>query len=135
MLFSIIFSIDCPRNDSIKHYQPDKKILRRLELTECNDVDDYEDVFGKLHKHRKYIGILTKEEFDNFIYYTGLTADNVDTMGSLGTLTPNGDICFGIQPAISFDSYHTNAVVNCYVTPYPKVFNKKQYNERDFERI
>lgn len=141
MKFSIIYSFDCSRSESVKAFQPPK--LHKWDLTERSDggednfyteiVDD--GPYGGW-KHRKYVAILDKAEFIEFVEHLELRAENVETMGSLGA----PGFGFGWAPAISFNSewYYYKAYGNAYVTPLPEVVNKPEdecFSERDWDRL
>ena len=128
MEFQVIYTIDCAQDSSIARYKPRRRVLDRLQLTERNENDGEMD-YVDMPKHRKWWGVLTKEQFIKFIDDTGLVAEDIETMGALGFN--------GIQPAISFgsenawtDGYHINA----YVTPFiPDM--KKPGTEKQWERL
>jgi hypothetical protein len=132
MLFSIIYSVNVPKDKSIKCGQPPK--LHNWQLTERSEgnPDDFlTEIEG--YKHRKYVAILDKKHFEEFLNDLSLTAENVETMGSLGA--PG----FGpvIVPAISFRSelawYYDSIDASAYVTPIPRV--QRDWSERDWQRI
>ena len=132
MLFSVIYSADCPRSESISRFRPPK--ARKLwDTTE----DDSQYGYGYLEgdwekgKHRKWAAMLTKDQFTEFVQSTGLVAEDVQTMGSIGA--PGFGV--GWAPAISFnDDGSERAILNAYVTPIPET-SKDQYDERDWERV
>ena len=132
MLFSVIYSVDCPRSERISRFQPPQ--LRKLwDKTEGDEQYDYGYLEGEWEKgkHRKWCALLTKEQFEEFLSGTGLYAENVQTMGSLGS----PGFGFGWSPAISFgDDSNDRAIVNAYVTPIPEV-KKERYDERDWQRV
>ena len=99
MLFSVIYSADCPRSESIARFRPPQ--ARKLwDMTESNESYDYGYLEGDWEKgkHRKWCGLLTKEQFNRFVEATGLVADSTETMGSIGA----PGFGFGWSPAISF---------------------------------
>jgi hypothetical protein len=62
---------------------------------------------------------------------TGLVAEDVRTMGSLGS----PGFGFGWAPAISFsDNGERRAILNAYVTPIPET-RKQDWTEDDWERV
>lgn len=132
MLFSVIYSIDCPSSESIARFRPPH--ARRLwDRTEGNEQYGYSYLEGDWErgKHRKWAGMLTKDEFREFIKATGLVAEDVETMGSLGA--PGFGV--GWSPAISFSDDGTErAILSAYVTPVPQV-RKKECGERDWDRV
>jgi len=133
MKFSIIYSFDIAKDQSVREFQPPKH--RTLwQLTESNDHDGDMDYVG-MSKHRKYCGILTREQFDKFVDRCGLFAEDVETMGSLGA----PGFGFGIAPAISFNGTDDRAYQNAYVTPVPDCFDdpncKREYDEQLWQRI
>ncbi|MGD0899740.1 MAG: hypothetical protein ABR915_18055 [Thermoguttaceae bacterium] len=132
MLFSVIYSADCPRSESIARFQPPQ--ARKLwDKTEGDNQYEYsylEDDWEK-GKHRKWCGMLTKEQFQRFVDATGLVADSTETMGSLGA----PGFGFGWSPAISFrDDGQERAILSAYVTPVPET-RKERFDERDWRRV
>ena len=59
------------------------------------------------------VAILTRDQFDEFLDHTGLFAENVQTMGSIGV----PGCGFGWAPAFSFRTDEPDAIQNAYVTP------------------
>lgn len=115
MQLSVIYSIDTPREVSIAQFNPPKSQKRLWQLTEDNSGYEYGYLEGRWTKgkHRKWCAILSREQFDEFIDHTGLMAENVATMGSLGA----PGCGFGWAPAFSFRTDEPDAVQNAYVTP------------------
>lgn len=115
--YSIIYSFDMAgRDKTVRWYQPPK--MRKLwTLTEGDSQYEYSYLGDEWErgKHRKYIGILNQEEFDEFIDATYLTMEDVQTMGSLGA----PGFGFGWSPAISFRGDEYDAILSAYVTPFP----------------
>jgi hypothetical protein len=115
MEFSIIFSIDCPRDVSIGQFNPPKKQRHLWELTE----DDRQYEYGYLEgawrngKHRKWCAILDRQQFEEFLDHTGLFAEDVATMGSIGA----PGCGYGWAPAFSFRNDDPDAILSAYVTP------------------
>jgi|WetSurMetagenome_2_1015567.scaffolds.fasta_scaffold430053_2 hypothetical protein len=132
MLFYVIYEFDVSGDSSVKHFNPPFK-AKGFTLTECHETE-YEDCFtredrrGRTRKgkHRKYAGILTREQWDKLYNASGLMAEEVETMGSLTDI--------GLLPAISFrgsDGY--DSMVGAYVTPL--IERKGGCDERDWERV
>lgn len=118
-VYSVIYSVDVPADESIVPYAPPNR-FRFWKQTEGNEEYAYgylEGVWSK-GKHRKWCATLTQRQFDAFVRKLDLRAEDVETMGSLGA--PG----FGVSlaPAISFDvpCEYTNVIGNAYVTPCPK---------------
>ena len=114
MQFSIIYSVDCPRSVSIRRFAPPH--ARRLwDMTEGDEQFEYAYLEGDWTKgkHRKWCGLLSQEEFDDFINGTGLVAEHVETMGSIGA----PGFGFGWSPAISFRGDDPECIAGAYVTP------------------
>lgn len=106
MLFSVIYSADVPAGVSIRDYAP-PKVRRLWDMTE-NGPSEYSYLEGrweKRSKHRKWVALLDRQQFDEFVSTLGLYADDVETMGSLGA----PGFGFGWSPAISFTADHENA--------------------------
>jgi hypothetical protein len=132
MLFSVIYSADCPRSESIIRFRP-PQVRKLWDMTEGNEQYEYGYLDGDWErgKHRKWCALLTKEQFNEFINSTGLVADSTETMGSLGA----PGFGFGWAPAISFsDDGGERAVLNAYVTPVPQT-RKEKLDERDWRRV
>jgi hypothetical protein len=115
MQFSIIYSIDCPRDVTIAQFNPPQNQKRRWQLTEDDGQYEYGYLEGRWNKgqHRKWCGILNRDQFDEFIGHTGLFAEDVQTLGSIGA----PGCGFGLVPAFSFRSDEPDAIQNAYVTP------------------
>jgi hypothetical protein len=115
MEFSIIYSIDCPRDTSIRQFNPPTNQKRLWQLTEDDSGYEFSYLEGcwSKGKHRKWCAILTREQFEAFIEHTGLIAENVQTMGSLGA----PGCGFGWAPAFSFNGHAYDAIQNAFVTP------------------
>lgn len=134
MKFSVIYSVDCPREVSIKHFLPSQRKL--FDTTEDDEQYEYDYLEGRWAKgkHRKLCAILTRAQFDRFLDDTGLFPEDVETMGSLGA---PGFGC-GWAPAISFRSEDEDALQNAYVTPVPDFEPKRQdeaWQKRCWDRI
>jgi hypothetical protein len=104
--FSVIYSIDGPRRE-LSLYIPENK-PRIWKKTE----DSSSEMGPPRWWHKKYGGILTPEQFENFVDTQGLYAEDVETMGSIGA----PGYGFGWAPAISFMS-ENDIYQNAYVTP------------------
>jgi len=131
MRFSVIYSADVPEGISIKDYAP-PQVGRLWSLTEGDDQFEYGYLEGRWEKgkHRKWVALLTRKQFDAFIDKLGLYAERTETMGSLGA----PGFGYGWSPAISFTSDHENAIVSAFVTPLPET-TKDGGDERDWERV
>ena len=132
MLFSVIYSADCPRTESIARFRPPQS-HKLWDQTEDDRQYDYPYLEGDWEKgkHRKWCAVLTKAQFVKFVQATGLVAEDVETMGSLGA----PGFGFGWAPAISFkDDGGERAILSAYVTPIPEV-RKKNGDENDWQRI
>jgi hypothetical protein len=124
MRFSVIYSVDVPRDESIRPYLPTQKHL--FQMTEGDDQYEYsylEGVWTK-GKHRKLCAWLNKKQFERFLSDTGLFAEDVETMGSLGA----PGLGYGIVPAVSFRNDDPIAIQGAYVTPIP-------WNETEDEEL
>jgi len=115
MDFSVIYTVDCPREVSIGQFNPPKSQKRLWQLTENNSGYEYGYLEGRWlkGKHRKWVGILNRDQFEEFLDHTGLVAEDVQTMGSIGA----PGCGFGWAPAFSFRSDDPDAIQNAYVTP------------------
>jgi hypothetical protein len=135
MHFSIIYSVDVPRDTSIIQFLPRKR--RHFEMTEGDEQYDYGYLEGSWTKgkHRKLCAVLNRQQFEDFLFETGLFPEDVETMGSIGA----PGLGFGLSPAISFRNDDPEAIQSAYVTPLP-LWNWKQedsesFDERDWQRI
>ena len=131
MQFSVIYSVDVPRNESIVPYLPSQRHL--FQQTEGDEQYDYGYLEGDWTKgkHRKLCAILNKRQFSQFLDDTGLFPEDVETMGSIGA----PGFGMGWSPAISFRSDAYSAIQSAYVTPLPDVDRKDGPTERDWSRI
>jgi hypothetical protein len=91
-------------------------------------------------RHRKFCAMLTLPQFIQFVEHCGLTAEDVQTMGSLGA--PGFGV--GWAPAISFhlytSGYADDYYANAYVTPLcckpdGSPIRAEGCDERDWERV
>jgi hypothetical protein len=119
MLFSVIYSFECPPNESVNRYYP-TDWQKLWDLTECHfsEFDESEGLpVTERYKHRKVCALLTKDQFLDFIWDCDLVAEDIETMGSLGA--PGFGI--GWAPAISFhnDNLYQGGWADAYVTPIP----------------
>ncbi len=131
MLFSIIYSVDVPQGISIRPFTP-PQVGRLWTRTEGDEQYEYSYLEGRWEKgkHRKWAALLTRDQFDAFVEKLGLVAEDVQTMGSLGS----PGFGFGWAPAISFNGHDEDAILNAYVTPIPEI-EKDSFNERDWQRV
>lgn len=141
MRYGIIFTMDCTRDEYVNYYLPPKRIRRKLQLTEGDEQYDYDHLEGAWTKgkHRKLVGELNQDDFDELVSFCGLRAQDVETMGSLGVPWA-GCGGFGVAPAVSFTSSHYSAFVDAYVTPIPSFdpvnrAEDEEWQERAWDRI
>ncbi len=130
MKFSVIYSLDVPGDWSVRPFLPSQRYL--FQQTEQYDYSYLEGRWEK-GKHRKLCAILNRRQFERFLLDTGLTAEEVETGGSLGA----PGCGYGISPAISFCGDDPDARQDAYVTPLPDVVGRgdKPFGERDWKRI
>ena len=121
MLFSVIYSVDVPRDVSIQGFLPRRSVRRYMDCTEGDEEYDYDYLEGcwEKGKHRKLVGLLLRPHFEALIEDLGLYAEDVETMGSLGApgLFPE----VWCAPAICFNGEDPSCIQNMYVTPIPEV--------------
>lgn len=131
MLFSVIYSVDCPENVDLLDYAP-PQVADLWDQTEEDDQFEYGYLEGRWEggHHRKWCAVLTRDQFDAFIDRCGLVAEDVQTMGSIGA----PGCGYGCSPAISFTCDDPDAILSAYVTPLPEV-EKSHFDERDWERV
>ena len=133
MMFSVIFSVDVPRDESIQEYLPRQRHLFRQTEGDSSYALDYLEGPWKRGKHRKLCAVLNRKQFDTFLSDTCLFAEDVETMGSIGA----PGLGFGLAPAISFTGEYDVALCNAYVTPFPAWEPKRKHTTREenWERI
>jgi hypothetical protein len=131
MQFSVIYSVDTPADVDLLDYAP-PQVSELWDQTEGDEQYEYSYLEGRWENghHRKWVAVLTREQFDQFIRRTGLTAEDVQTMGSIGA----PGFGFGWAPAISFNGDDPDAIQSAYVTPLPEV-EKDHFDDRDWERV
>lgn len=119
MKYGVLYSVDVPSTVSLRPHLPSKRHL--FDTTEGNECYEYDYLEGAWEKgkHRKLIGVLTQEQFDEFVEELGLFAEDVETLGSLGVPWA-GCGGLGVAPAISFISEDPEAIQGAYVTPIPQ---------------
>ena len=131
MQFSVIYSADVPQGVSIRDFAPPK--ARSLwTLTEAGE-SNYRYLEGRWEKgskHRKWVALLSRGEFDAFVDKLGLYAESTETLGSLGA----PGFGFGWSPAISFTADHQDSILSAYVTPIPET-TKADGDEQDWRRV
>ena len=131
MQFSVIYSVDVPEGVCVSDYAP-PQVGRLWTMTEAGE-SEYAYLEGRWEKggkHRKWVALLTRKQFDAFVSKLGLYAESTETMGSLGA----PGFGFGWSPAISFNADHEDAIVNAYVTPIPET-TKEGGDEQDWRRV
>ncbi len=131
MQFSVIYSVDTPAEVDVLDYAP-PQVGDLWDETEGDDQFEYGYLEGRWEDglHRKWCAVLTRAQFDEFIQRTGLIAEDVQTMGSIGA----PGFGFGWAPAISFNGDDLDAIQSAYVTPLPEV-EKDHFDDRDWERV
>lgn len=131
MQFSIIYSVDVPADADVLDFAP-PNVAELWDETEDDgqyDCDDLEGDWEHGH-HRKWCGLLDREQFEDFLDRCRLFAETVETMGSLGA----PGFGFGWAPAISFRGDDHNAIQSAYVTPLPET-SKEKCDEADWKRV
>jgi hypothetical protein len=131
MLFSVIYSADCPASVDVLGYAP-PQVEQLWDETEGDDNYEYSYLEGRWEDghHRKWVAVLDREQFDEFTRRLGLHAEDVETLGSFGS--PGCGI--GWAPAMSFTADEPDAILSAYVTPMPETA-KGHYDERDWRRV
>lgn len=115
MKMSVIYSVDCPREVKIGQYNPPKSQKRLWQLMQDDSGYEYGYLEGRWAKgkHRTWVALLNRDQFEEFLSHTGLAAEDVQTMGSLGA----PGCGYGLAPAFSFRTDDPDAIQNVYVTP------------------
>ena len=132
MLFSVIYSADCDPALSIRQYSPAN--LKQWDLTERADGEPDEwcgEWWGGKCKHRKWCAVLTRPQFEAFLNKACIYPSDTETMGSLGA----PGLGHGVSPAICFDDFRDDAILNAYVTPIPQVERKRDLTPEEEERV
>jgi hypothetical protein len=131
MQFSVIYTADVPADVDVIDYAPPQG-EELWDETEDDDQFEYGYLEGRWEQghHRKWVALLTREQFDQFIERCGLVAEDVETLGSLGA----PGFGFGWAPAISFRGDDPDAILSAYVTPVPEV-EKDHLDEQDWRRV
>jgi len=137
MNFSVIYSFDCPRSQSVKQFLPPTSQRRLWRQTEGDESYDLGHLGGEWErgKHRKLVAELTRAQFDEFVSHCGLSAESTETMGSLGA--PGMGV--GWSPAISFNGDHdggglVTGYANAYVTPVPSFDAVHRGTDEDWQK-
>lgn len=129
MLFSVIYSVDMPKDHSVQEWRPANH--RKWELTEWDDHEG-ELAYANLPKHRKYCKLLTRKEFDDFVWDQGLYMEDVETMGSIGA----PGLGLFLAPAVSFTGDNDQIYQSAYVTPIPdRISEKFELTERHWNMV
>lgn len=131
MLFSVIYSVDVPDYQDIARYSP-PNVEELWDETENDDQYEYEYLEGEWENgsHRKFVAVLNREQFNEFVDHCGLFAERTETMGSIGA----PGFGYGWAPAVSFRSDDPDAIQSAYVTPIPEV-ERESCDERDWQRV
>lgn len=101
--YSVIYSIDGEDTESHEPYN--------LDLWQQTEDSESDHGVSKW-KHKKFVALLTPEQFREFVDNQGLYAEKIETMGSLGAPGYEGSW----SPAISFTAENYD-IQNAYVTP------------------
>jgi len=121
MQFSIIYSVDCHSEADLRDFLPRREIREQMDQTEDDEQYDYDYLEGVWEggHHIKLTGILDEDQFAKFLQDTGMVAQEIETMGSIGA----PGFGFGWAPAICFepspDCGDHDSIRNAYVTPAP----------------
>jgi hypothetical protein len=112
--FSVIYSADCVEDENIEGHAPPH--IENWDETEGDEQYEYDYLEGPWTKghHRKWTGILTLEQFEEFLNECEMESEDVETMGSIGS--PG---CEYWAPAISFhdDGGSPGCFRGAYVSP------------------
>jgi len=116
MLYSVVYSVDCPRDVSIVQFLPKQRKL--FDTTEDDSSREYSYLGGEWEKgkHRKLCALLDRKQFERFLDDTGMRSEDVETMGTIGA----PGFGFGIVPAIAFKGDDIDSIQSAYVTPVPE---------------
>ena len=85
MLFSVIYSVDVPEDEDISRFAP-PQAEDLWYKTEEDESYEYGYLEGQWENgsHRKWVVMLDREQFDEFVETCDLFAEHCETMGSIG---------------------------------------------------
>ena len=127
MEFYVIYSADVHDPDYLQYCRPRPALCEKLMLTEDGESEyTYLEGVWETAVHEKWVGVLTRPEFDQFISDTYLSAEDTETMGSI-------TLDMGHIPAISFNADDQDSICNAYVTPL--IPGKGTMTEAQWERL
>lgn len=133
MRFSAVCSVDVPRSESLRRYLPGR--LRSWQQTEGDESYELHHLGADWRngKHRKFVAILDKIEFADFVRLNALFATEVQTSGVVGS---SG---FGWRwvPTVTFHRGSDDRPVyaSAVVTPSPTKTRRFGWTHRDWTRI
>lgn len=133
ILFGIIYTVDCHGTRNLRQFEPTSR--RAWRITEYAPDGTYDEYWGRDYKHRKYVAVLTRDQFEEFVDDACLVASTVQTLGSLGAPTPGGGCSLGILPAVSFDYRSDEYELNAYVTPYVVRASREKRESQEWEPV
>lgn len=88
------------------------------DVTETEPDGTYDEAWNSSrYKHRKFVGLIDKDVLRQLIDNQILDWCGCDTMGALGTMSPDG-MTIGMMPAISFRNRDDDSELDAYITPY-----------------
>lgn len=110
--FSVIYSADCVEDEDIERYAPPG--IENWDQTEDDEQYEYNHLEGPWTNghHRKWVAVLTLEQFEEFLDECEIESEDVETMGSIGS--PG---CDHWAPAISFHGDDPGCLRGAYVSP------------------
>ena len=131
MKFSVIYSFDVPRDISVNYMYPQRYIRRKMDITEMDDQGDMESDDGTRWKHRKLAGVLSQDDFDEFVRDCDLIAEDIETGGMLGA----PGFGYGWTPAVSFNAESDAGYANAYVCPITENEEEEALFGDDWEKV
>lgn len=131
LLFSVLITIDGPDGVAPGAYLPRRSLRRALRGDWRRDSDDLEYAYVGEAWARGWswqgAGVLTRSQTEALIDDCGLSADDTQTMGTLGgPLNP-----LGWAPDINFTSDDPETILSCRITPF---FGDRRDDAADEER-
>lgn len=121
MQYSVIFDTQWNSADGSPWLPKNFHLWQKTEGDDQNPYD-YLNREGDgviVNRHRKYLAILSQQQFDDFVEGADLVAEDVQTMGSIGA----PGFGWGWAPAISFTNMRGGGrylhMASAYVTPIP----------------
>ena len=132
--FSVILTIDAPPGVPLRRWTPTWiRGLGGARVWQMTEGDEWAVEGG--WRHRKWVAVLSQEQFDKFVHEFWLEARDVEVGGSIGApgfglLSRVPAICFENRPLDDDEPY-----VTAYVTPVPEAPPEGVEGKLDWEAV